>query len=237
MIIIPAIDILGAQLVRLTRGDPNTKQHYHARNPYESAIEWANRGAEIIHIIDLDAALGHKPNTDLILKIAQEIDTPIQVGGGIRKVKTAHKLLNKGIMRIILGSMPIKEPKKSLKLLNEYGQERIVIALDHKERYIQVKGWQESTNIELLDTLKAFTQKGYKNFLVTNIEHDGTFRGPDILTYSSISTIANIIASGGVSSINDIITLKKTGVEAVVIGKAFYENKLTLKDAMEASRY
>ncbi|MHA2394727.1 MAG: 1-(5-phosphoribosyl)-5-[(5-phosphoribosylamino)methylideneamino]imidazole-4-carboxamide isomerase [Promethearchaeota archaeon] len=235
--IIPAVDILESQLVRLTRGDPDTKRHYHTRNPFEAAIEWAHRGAEMIHIIDLDAALGSTPNTDMILEIVQEIDIPIQVGGGIRKIKMAQKLLNGGVMRIILGSMPIKELKKSLKLLDEYGPERIVIALDHVKGYLHVKGWQESTNIKLIDSLKGFTEKGYEYFLVTNIDHDGTLRGPDISTYSVISTMAKIIASGGVSSTNDLMKLKEADVEAVVIGKALYENKLTLEDAMEVSRY
>jgi phosphoribosylformimino-5-aminoimidazole carboxamide ribotide isomerase len=173
----------------------------------------------------------------MILEIAQNIDIPLQVGGGIRTIKMAQKLLDGGVKRIILGSMPIKRPEKSMELLNEYGSDRIVIALDHKDGYIMVKGWQESTERRLKDTLRGFTIQSYELFLVTNIDHDGTLNGPDISTYNEISTEARIIASGGVSSAQDIEKLKKTRVEAVVIGKALYENRITLEEAVEAARY
>jgi phosphoribosylformimino-5-aminoimidazole carboxamide ribotide isomerase len=236
MQIIPAVDIMDNQLVRLTKGKPSTKQSYRTQDPIQAAVEWEKQGAEMIHVIDLDAALGSTPNTDMILEIAQNIDTPLQVGGGIRTIKMAQKLLDGGINRIILGSMPIKTPVKSMELLNEYGSDKIVIALDHKDRYLMVKGWQESTERRLKDSLRGFTIQSYELFLVTNIDHDGTLNGPDISTYNEISTEARIIASGGVNSVQDIKKLKKTRVEAVVIGKAFYENKITLEEAMEAAR-
>ena len=236
MQIIPAVDIMESQLVRLTKGNPSTKQSYWTRDPIEAAVEWEKQGAEMIHVIDLDAALGSTPNTDMILEIAQSIDTPLQVGGGIRTIEMAQKLLDGGVKRIILGSMPIKRPEKTIQLLNEYGSDTIVIALDHKDRYLMVKGWQESTERRLKDSLQRFTKQSYEWFLVTNINHDGTLNGPDISTYNEISTEARIIASGGVSSIQDIEKLKKTNVEAVVIGKAFYENRVTLEEAMEVGR-
>ena len=236
MQIIPAIDIMDSQLVRLIKGDPSTKQHYPIWNPIEAAIEWARRGAEMIHIIDLDAALGKTPNMEIIMELTHELDTPLQVGGGIRTVEKAQQLLDIGVKRIILGSMPIKAPEESQKLLNEYGPERIVVALDHKDGYIMVKGWQESTERRLKVSLREFIKRGYEWFLVTNINYDGTLNGPDVSTYSKISTEARIIASGGVSSAQDIEKLKKTGVEAVVIGKALYENRFTLKEALETAR-
>ena len=236
MQIIPAIDIMDGQLVRLTKGDPSTKQQYRTQDPVEAAREWANLGADMIHIIDLDAALGKTPNTDLILDIVEEIDIPLQVGGGIRTIETARKLLDGGVGRIILGSMPIKSPKETRMLLEEYGSDRILIALDHKDRYLMVKGWQESTQHRLSQSLRNFTIQGYEWFLVTNIDHDGTLEGPDYKTYTEISTRAKIIASGGVSSLDDIPRLKKTGVQAVVIGKALYENRFNLAEAKEAVR-
>lgn len=236
MQIIPAVDIMDSQLVRLTKGNPSTKQSYWTRDPIEAAFEWENQGAEMIHVIDLDAALGNTPNTDKILEIAQSIDAPLQVGGGIRTVEMAQKLLDGGVKRVILGSMPIKTPVKSMELLYEYGSDRIVIALDHKGGYLMVKGWQESTKYRLKDSLLEFTKKSYEWFLVTNIDHDGTLNGPDISTYNEISTGARIIASGGVSSVQDIEKLKKTCVDAVVIGKALYENRVTLEEAMEVGR-
>jgi phosphoribosylformimino-5-aminoimidazole carboxamide ribotide isomerase len=236
MQIIPAVDIMESQLVRLTKGNPSTKRSYWTQDPIEAAVEWEKQGAEMIHVIDLDAALGNTPNTNMILKIAQNIDASLQVGGGIRTIKMAKKLLDGGVKRIILSSMPIKTPEKSMELLNEYGSERIVLALDHKYGYLMVKGWQESTERKLKDSLQEFTKQNYDWFLVTNIDHDGTLNGPDISTYNEISTEARIIASGGVSSAEDIKKLKKTCVEAVVIGKALYENRVTLEEAVEAAR-
>ena len=234
--IIPAIDIMDGQLVRLTKGDPSTRIGYQTKNPFDAAMNWAQQGAEMIHIIDLDAALGKTPNTDQIVRLVDEITVPLQVGGGIRSLEVARRLLDGGVERIILGSMPIKAPEKSLMLLDEYGSDRIVIALDHKEGYLMVKGWQESTKHRLSDSLRDFTEQGYQWFLVTNIDHDGTLEGPDTETYKEISTSANIFASGGVSSLQDIMILKETGVQAVVIGKAFYENRFTLAEAKEAAR-
>ena len=235
MQIIPAIDIMDRQLVRLTRGDPSTKQSYQTRDPAEAARIWAREGAELIHIIDLDAALGKTPNTDMILGIAKYADAQLQVGGGIRTVETAKKLLDGGVARVILGSMPINSPEKALMLLDEYGSERIVIALDHKDGHLMVKGWQESTKRRLSESLRGFNDQGYAWFLVTSIERDGTLEGPDYGTYSEISTRAKVIASGGVSSTQDLKKLSLTGVEAVVIGKALYENRFTLEEAMEAA--
>ena len=234
--IIPAIDIMDGQLVRLTKGDPSTKQGYQTKNPMEAAKEWAQQDAEMIHIIDLDAALGKTPNTEEILRITEEVDTSLQVGGGIRSLETARRLLDGGVERIILGSMPIKSPDETRILLDEYGSDRVVIALDHKYGYLLVKGWQESTKHKLNDALSGFTEQGYQWFLVTNIDHDGTLEGPDIATYEEISTRANIIASGGVSSLDDIQRLKQTGVQAVVVGKALYMNRFTLAEAKEAAR-
>jgi phosphoribosylformimino-5-aminoimidazole carboxamide ribotide isomerase len=131
--------------------------------------------------------------------------------------------------------MPIKTPVDALKLLDMYGPDRIVIALDHKNGYIMVNGWQESTDYYLCEALDDFTRQGYQLFLVTNIDLDGTLRGPDITTYTKISTRANIIASGGVCSLEDIRLLKETGIQAVVIGKALYENSFTLAEARDAS--
>ena len=232
--VIPAIDIMDNQLVRLTKGNPETKESYNVTSPVEAALEWKSRGAELVHIIDLDAALGKTSNTETILTIAEKV--PLQVGGGIRTVETAQRLLDGGVQRIILGSMPIKKPETAEKLLTQYGSERIVIALDHLDGYLMVKGWQESTKHTLDESLKGFKQTGYKRFLVTNIDHDGMMTGPDTETYRRISGLGDVIASGGVSSLADIMALKETGVESVVVGKALYMNRFTLEQAQEAAK-
>jgi phosphoribosylformimino-5-aminoimidazole carboxamide ribotide isomerase len=232
--VIPAIDIMDGQLVRLTKGDPETKESYSVTSPVEAALEWKSRGARLVHIIDLDAALGKQPNTETILEIAEMV--PLQVGGGIRSVETAKKLLDGGVQRIILGSMPVKAPEEARILLDEYGSERIVIALDHKDGFLMVKGWQESTTLSLKDSLEDFKKQGYTRFLVTNIDHDGTMKGPDTETYHEISGSAKIIASGGVSNLKDIEALRETGVESVVVGKALYIQRFTLEEAVEAAQ-
>jgi phosphoribosylformimino-5-aminoimidazole carboxamide ribotide isomerase len=236
MQIIPAIDIMDGQIVRLSRGDPSTKLSYEINNPLITALNWEEQGAEYIHIVDLDAALGKRSNIDIILEIASKLEIKIQVGGGIRNLTTALKLLDRGVERIIVGSMPIKTPETAKKLLEWYGPDRIVIALDHKDGYLMVKGWQESTELPLFVTLSNFIDQGFQWVLVTNIEHDGTFKGPDIQTYSQIPDKAKIIASGGVRSIDDINQLMQINVKAVVIGKALYERRFTLKEAMEATK-
>ena len=233
--IIPAIDIMDSQLVRLTKGNPSTRQHYRNLNPLSMARIWSEQGADRLHIIDLDAALGVGSNKELIRKISKSVDASLQLGGGIRTVETARRFLDMGVERIILGSMPLKDPAKSLELLDEYG-ERIIVALDHRDGEVMVKGWQEATSHSLRKALTRFKEQGYNRFLVTNIEHDGVLRGPDFETYKEISRVADIIASGGVASTHDIKRLHETGVEAVVIGKALYEERFTLQEALEAGR-
>jgi phosphoribosylformimino-5-aminoimidazole carboxamide ribotide isomerase len=233
MQIIPAIDIMDSQLVRLTKGDPSTRQHYDTLDPPYMARIWVEQGADTLHIIDLDAALGKGSNKELILEIAESVDASLQVGGGIRTVEAARRFLDMGVERVILGSMPLKDPSKSMELLDEYG-ERIIIALDHRDGKLMVKGWQEATAHSLKKALTRFKEQGYDRFLVTNIDHDGVLKGPDFETYKEISGVANIIASGGVASTHDIKRLHETGVEAVVIGKALYTKRFTLREAMEA---
>ncbi|MBD3172957.1 1-(5-phosphoribosyl)-5-[(5-phosphoribosylamino)methylideneamino]imidazole-4-carboxamide isomerase [Candidatus Bathyarchaeota archaeon] len=233
--IIPAIDIMNSKLVRLTKGDPSTRQHYETLDPLSMARIWVEHGADRLHIIDLDAALGKGSNKELILEIAESVEASLQVGGGIRTVETARSFLDMGVECIILGSMPLKDPIKSLKLLDEYG-ERIILALDHRDGNLMVKGWQETTAHSLREALTRFKEQGYYRFLVTNIEHDGVLKGPDFETYKEISRVAKIIASGGVTSTHDIKRLNKTGVKAVVIGKALYMKRFTLREAMEAGR-
>ncbi len=235
MQIIPAIDIMDSQLVRLTKGDPSTRQHYETLDPLYVARIWNEQGADRLHIIDLDAALGNGSNKELIREIVESVDVSLQVGGGIRTLETARCFLDMGVERIILGSMPLTDPSKSLELLDEYG-DRIILALDHRDRKLMVRGWQEVTAHSLQEALAGFKEQGYYRFLVTNIEHDGLLRGPDFETYKEISRVADIIASGGVASTHDIKRLYETGVEAVVIGKALYEERFTLQEAMEAGR-
>jgi len=232
MEIIPAIDIMDRKVVRLTEGDPDRRDTY-MNNPIKAALHWQEQGATRIHVIDLDAVFGKTDNQDTIISISGNLEVPIQTGGGIRTKAKAKHLLDSGVEKIILGSMPIKNPEESKVLLREYGPDRIVIALDHEKGTVKIDGWKKSGSLAINDALERFTAAGFEWFLVTDIKRDGTMMGPDISTMREISSMASIIASGGVSSIQDISELRSTGVKAVVIGKALYEKKLSLPQILE----
>ena len=157
----------------------------------------------------------------------------MQIGGGIRNRKSAQRILESGADRIILGSMALKSPEQALKLLEEYGKNRIVIALDHIKGNVLSNGWKKSTGKTLEKSLKYFNAKGFEWFLVTDANRDGSLMGPNIKIYSQISDEASIIASGGVSCLEDLRQLKETGVKAVVIGKALYEKRFTFVEAQK----
>ena len=228
---IPAIDLMDGSVVRLTKGVESTRKGYDL-SPIEAALEWRRQGAECIHVIDLDAAFGKTPNTEVIKEIVDRLDVPVQLGGGIRSYEKAAELLDGGVDRVILGSMPIKKPDETRKLLENYGPERVVIALDHRNGLITIQGWQEPTTERLDEVLDRYVESGFKWFLVTNVDTDGMFTGPDTETFKRIASKASIIASGGVSQLTDLTSLVEIGVEGVVVGKALYEERFTVTDAL-----
>lgn len=228
---IPAIDLMDGSVVRLTKGEESTRKEYET-SPMDAALDWQRQGAKYIHIIDLDAAFGKTPNTDLILKIVDKLNVPIQLGGGIRSYESATELLDRGVSRIILGSMAIRKPEETLWLLEDYGPERVVIALDHRNGLIAIQGWQETTEVKLDYVLDKYVEAGFKWFIVTNVDTDGMFTGPDIETFNRIASKASIIASGGVSQLSDLTRLTEIGVDGVVVGKALYEGRFTVSDAI-----
>lgn len=229
---IPAIDLMDGSVVRLTKGEESTRKGYDL-SPIAAALAWQRQGAEYVHVIDLDAAFGKTPNTDVIMEIVDQLEVPVQLGGGIRSYEKAAELLESGVGRVILGSMPIRKPDETRKLLQVYGPERVVIALDHRNGLITIQGWQETTEERLDDVLERYVDSGFKWFLVTNVDTDGMFSGPDLDTFKHIAAKANIIASGGVSQLNDLTSLVEVGVEAVVVGKALYEGRFTVSEALD----
>ena len=228
---IPAIDLMDGSVVRLTKGKESTRKGYDT-SPMDAALDWQQQGAKYIHIIDLDAAFGKTPNTDLILKIVDKLNVPIQLGGGIRSYESATELLDRGVSRVILGSMAIRKPEETLWLLEDYGPERVVIALDHRNGLIAIQGWQETTEVKLDYMLDKYVEAGFKWFIVTNVDTDGMFTGPDVETFNRIASKASIIASGGISQLSDLIELTEIGVDGVVVGKALYEGRFTVSDAI-----
>lgn len=239
MEIIPAIDLMKGKVVRLTRGDPETLKVYeHFGDPVTVARKWESEGADVIHVIDLDAALDRGSNLQEIAKIAQAINIPLQVGGGIRTLEIAQNLLRMGIDRIIVGALAFKETYALTKLLKDFGRERVVVALDHREGEVMVRGWRDATRLSVDEAMVKFLGRGAKLFLITSITKDGTLMGPDYNTLARASNYlgVSIIAAGGVSSLEDLVTLRRIGVWGVVIGKALYEGVFNLREALEIGR-
>jgi phosphoribosylformimino-5-aminoimidazole carboxamide ribotide isomerase len=234
--LIPAVDLMNGKIVRLTHGDPKTAKVYDQfGGPVETAKKWQADGAGKIHIIDLDAALGTGNNLSVIAEIVENIDLPIQVGGGIREVEAAEKLLKLGVSQVILGALAFSDPEAVTQIKREFGAGSVIVALDNKDGKIMVKGWKTATGMGVKEALEKFAALGVKTFLVTSIARDGTLSGPDLDTlkeacrYSGVA----IIAAGGIGGLNDLRALKRVGVAGAVIGKALYEGRFTLKEAIK----
>jgi len=231
MKIIPAIDLMNGQVVRLYKGDPKQKTVY-SDNPVEIAKKWEANGADMLHIVDLDATLGRGSNLLIIKKILDEISTPVEVAGGLRDeslILDVAKISN----RVVIGTLAFKDKELLKKLLLSLGSEKIVISVDHKDGEIVTHGWQERTGIKLIDSIKEFLEMGFTEFLLTNVNRDGTLEGPDLEFLGQACRLdnANVIASGGISNVDDIKDVKEKNAFGVILGKALYENKISVEDA------
>ncbi|MCW3995418.1 MAG: 1-(5-phosphoribosyl)-5-[(5-phosphoribosylamino)methylideneamino]imidazole-4-carboxamide isomerase [Candidatus Bathyarchaeota archaeon] len=237
MQLIPAIDLMGGKIVRLTKGQVETAKTYEKQfgTPVEAAKRWHDEGAGKLHIIDLDAAFGIGNNHAVIAEVARNVALPIQVGGGIRNYEIAQKLFETGITQVILGALAFSDPSAIKKIQQKFGKESVIVALDNKDGQVMVEGWRTKTAMTVDDALDKFTALGVNRFLITSIAQDGMLSGPDLQTLSSAVLYPNakIIAAGGIGSIGDLAALKDIGVEGAVIGKALYEGRFTLKEAIE----
>ena len=236
MKIIPAIDLMDGKVVRLYKGDPKNKTIY-SDNPVEIAKKWESLGGDILHIVDLDATLGSGGNFKTIKEISENTSIPLQVAGGLRTEEKISKVLNFA-SRVVIGTiaMQLKESEQD-NILNDFiqtfGSERIVISIDHIDGNIVTHGWQTHTGIDLYDATNEFVKYGFTEFLTTNVSKDGTLEGPDIESLSKICQIqnCNVIASGGISKIQDIEDVKKINPFGVILGKALYEGLVSIEEA------
>jgi phosphoribosylformimino-5-aminoimidazole carboxamide ribotide isomerase len=233
--LIPAIDIKNGKSVRLYQGKADTAKIYYS-NPIQPAKIFDSKGAEIIHIVDLDAALGLGNNSKVILQMVNQINAKIEVGGGIRDLKTARKYLDNGIERIIIGTAVFQNPNLVVELIKEYDKERIMAAIDHFKGIIKIKGWLNSTETILEKGLEFVENLEVGFILLSSIETDGTLRGPDIEIIKRVvnKTQTPIITAGGIGSIDDIIKLKKLNPYGIIIGRALYENKFSFEEALKS---
>jgi phosphoribosylformimino-5-aminoimidazole carboxamide ribotide isomerase len=235
MEIIAALDLFRGQVVRLTRGQIATAKVY-SPDPTGVARSWQEQGADALHLVDLDAALGIGSNGSTILHLLKETAIPVQLGGGIRSERIAGEWLERGVARIVLGTLALKHPACIGRLVEVFGPKRIVIALDTSQETVMMEGWTQATSVTVEEALVRFRDLGVQQFLVTAVERDGTLSGPDLRLYARLRVISGvcIFASGGIRTVADILELKRVGVEGVVIGKALYEGWVTLPEIRQA---
>jgi phosphoribosylformimino-5-aminoimidazole carboxamide ribotide isomerase len=226
MKVIAAVDIMDGSVVRLVKGDPANKIVYNS-DPVETAKKWEAVGADMLHIVDLDAAFANGNNAELTAKIAGAVKIPVQVAGGIRSPEKAEEMLSKA-SRVVLGTMAYSEPETVRKLAKK-NPGRIVISIDQAGGKVMVKGWKESTGTIVADAISQFASMGIDEFLLTSIERDGTLQGPDVRTLADAAASARIIASGGIASVQDIVKVRSAGCSSVVLGKAMYDGKVSIE--------
>lgn len=233
MIIIPAVDLKNGKCVQLVQGEPGTEQVI-IDNPDEVAIQWINKGAKRLHIVDLDGALGSGENLEIVKRIVEKSEVPVQMGGGIRTIDDAKKLLDAGVTTVIIGTMAIKNPECITELSDEYGSERICVSLDSKDNKVVTHGWQESTEKTPLEYAKIFEEKGAGLILFTNVDVEGLLNGVDLEPVKELISGINIpiIYSGGITSFDDLKLLSDLGTDYVVIGSALYKGLINFEDVL-----
>ena len=236
MKIIPAIDLMNGEVVRLVKGNPEQKTVY-SDNPVQIAKKWEDAGADMLHLVDLDATLGLGENYDTVKKICENVSIPVQVAGGLRYIKKISAVLNFA-QRAVIGTiaMQLKESDQEQilsNLVSQFGRERLVVSIDHIDGEIVTHGWQRNTGIKLLEATKEFLRYGFSEFLNTNVSKDGTLQGPDIESLKNICEISgvNVIASGGISKIEDVQKVKEYNPYGVILGKALYEDLISIEEA------
>ena len=236
MKIIPAIDLMNGEVVRLFKGDPNQKTVY-SNNPVEIAKKWESSGADMLHLVDLDATLGLGNNYETLKEICQNISIPVQVAGGLRDVTKIANTLDFA-QRVVIGTlvMQLKQSEQEsilLEMVSQFGKDKLVVSIDHVDGEIVTHGWQKNTGLKLQDVTNEFVKDGFSEFLSTNVSKDGTLQGPDIISLKEICQIngTNIIASGGISKLNDVQEIKKYNPYGVILGKALYEGLISIEEA------
>lgn len=239
MLIIPAIDIKDGWVVRYVQGRLDKK--IYSRDPVKTARHWVKQGAKLIHLVDLDGAFTGKPkNLDTAKQIVKALDVPVQFGGGVRNMGMIERLLSFGVKRVILGTKAAQDEAFLKKAFKKF-KDKIIVSIDTKDGRVLTKGWQAgSRNTDMLKFARVLKKIGFKQAIYTDVLKDGTLKGPNIKGLKKLlkESNLNVIASGGVSSLNDIQKLKvleKKGVSGVIIGKALYEGRFTLSEALRLS--
>ena len=238
MEILPAIDLRDGGVVRLFQGDYGQIQRYDL-DPLEVAQGFQTAGAKYLHVVDLDGAKdGSLANFSTVARIAQATDLSVEIGGGVRDLERIQRYLDAGVQRVILGTAAIKDPQLVDRALEAYGPEQVVVGVDLRDGKVAVQGWLETTDQEGVSFCESMRDRGIKTVICTDIACDGALAGTNLDLYRTLSAISGlqVIASGGVSSIEDVRALRGIGVEGAIVGKALYEGTMDLEEALAVAR-
>ncbi|MGB0119492.1 MAG: 1-(5-phosphoribosyl)-5-[(5-phosphoribosylamino)methylideneamino]imidazole-4-carboxamide isomerase [Solirubrobacterales bacterium] len=238
MILYPAIDILGGKAVRLLQGEYDQETLYD-NDPVDAAKRWADGGAEYIHVVDLDGAKAGKPvNLETISRIAAAVSCPIEVGGGLRSAEAVAAVLDAGAARVVIGTAALRDPEFLSEVIKVHGASKVVVSVDARGGKVSLAGWTESSGVDVADAVADLSKRGVERFLFTPIEVDGMMTGPNMpeLARVAAATEASVIASGGVGELAHLRTLADrapANVEGVIVGKALYEGRFGVREAIE----
>lgn len=237
MIIFPAIDLYEGKAVRLYKGDYNNMTVYN-QHPEEVAVQFKKSGATHLHLVDLEGARdGTTPNIQTIKKIRNTTDAFIEIGGGIRSLDTVKTYIDAGVDRVILGTAAVNDRNFLIKAISEY-KEKIAVGVDIKDGFVAIKGWTEKSNFDGIEFCKNMESIGVKTIICTDISRDGAMRGTNLELYKKLykELSLDIIASGGVTDISDIVNLAEIGVYGAIIGKAYYTGAINLAEAVNKAK-
>ena len=240
MLVIPAIDLKNGLCVRLLQGRKSEMTVYN-QNPVEVAKEFAAAGAEMIHVVDLDSAFNDadSPNRSVVRKIIEAVDVPVEFGGGIRSLDDVQQLCGAGVARVVLGTVPAESPSALRDFVTKFGS-KICVGIDARDGRVMTRGWEAATPLTAVDLARSVAECRIERIIYTDIARDGTLTGPNIEQTLAVAQSANVrvTASGGVSSLDDIRRLRDAGdarIDSVIVGKALYEGKFKLEEALEAA--
>ncbi|GLV49033.1 1-(5-phosphoribosyl)-5-[(5-phosphoribosylamino) methylideneamino] imidazole-4-carboxamide isomerase [Thermus sp. LT1-2-5] len=230
MLVIPAVDLKGGKAVRLYEGRPEAETAYG--DPVLAALRWQEEGAKLLHLVDLDRALGTGDNREVLSRIAKALSVPFQVGGGVRSLESLQEVLSLGASRAVVGTVAVKDPTLLEAMLAQAGPERLAVALDARGLSVVVSGWKEATPLPALDLLRTWEAMGVRWVIYTDVRRDGTLQGLDLEVVARVREAwpHTLIAGGGIAGPEDLQALMRLGVEGALVGKALYEGRIRLGD-------
>ncbi len=229
--VIPCVDIQRGRAVRLYKGDPQQETVYF-QSPLEAAQHWVSLGAELVHLVDLDAATGTGSNLEIILEIAAKLSVPVEVGGGVRSLEAAQKLLTGGVSQVVIGTVAVTQPEVLTQCLESFGAGAAIVSIDATGGRVAIKGWAETSHTLATDLASSVWAAGVRTLIYTDITRDGTLQGLDAAPLEAMRAAwpGRLVAGGGVRDTNDLDLLQRIGVEGAIVGRALYEGTLKYGD-------